>query len=100
MRIPDNEEWAGTGYDNALGPTYGLGVTAFVFGLINAIMVFVLYRQSGDGPLLAVVKGSIGGGAQTPHSGIQQQENVVAGYSSGQGQAVPPPFASVGGGNA
>ena len=38
------------------GPTYSVGIVAFVLSAINAIIVFVSYRHAGDGPVLLYVK--------------------------------------------
>lgn len=55
-RLSDNEEWEGTN-DSKEGPTHGVGVTALLFGILHFITVLVLFRQSGDGPLLPCAMG-------------------------------------------
>lgn len=46
----DNDEWPGSTYDFEYGATFGVGVLAFLIGLVDAIILLILFRRAGDGP--------------------------------------------------
>lgn len=103
MRVADNEAWPKEFNGVSVGPLFGVGVNAISFGLINAIMAFVLYRQPGGGQLLAVVQRTVAGGVLAPRSGIKQQATIALPAATGCApstsdlvQAVPTSFGSVG----
>lgn len=46
-------------YAPSPGATFGVGVTAFVLGLIDAVLVLVFFRHAGDGPLFPCISSVI-----------------------------------------
>ncbi|CAN0347383.1 unnamed protein product, partial [Ectocarpus fasciculatus] len=54
--IQEYNRFGGDVYVAKTGDTYGLGVTAFVFGLIQAIIVLGFFRQAANGPLLSCAR--------------------------------------------
>lgn len=56
----DNAVWArfeqDSVFDAERGHTFGVGVAAFVFGLVQAAVVLFCFRQAGHGPLLSCVR--------------------------------------------
>ena len=51
----DVEEWGQGSFRR--GPTYGIGVATFVFGLIQATLILLSFWAAGDGPLLSLAQG-------------------------------------------
>lgn len=91
------------------GATFGVAVTAFVLGLVDAILVLVFSRQAGDGPLWQCVSSLIAAnqqghpvmeGQKPPSQGavVTQEHRVVLTqlpptYASQTGdQGLPPPY--------
>lgn len=90
------------------GASFDLAVTAFVFGVVDAILVLIFSRQSGDGPLLQyVISFSAANqqghpateGQKPPSQGavVAQQQVVLAPPhtthdSQADGQRLPPPY--------
>lgn len=56
----DNAVWARFEQDSVFeaepGHTFGVGVAAFVFGLVQAAVVLFCFRQAGHGPLLSCAR--------------------------------------------
>lgn len=98
------------------GATFGVAVTAFIFGVVDAILVLVFSRQAGDGPLLQCVSSCIAanqrGHPATAGQNPPSQGAVVAQHqivlvpphtthdSQADGQHLPPPYEPAAAGNA
>lgn len=75
-----------------------MGVTAFIFGLVDAVLVLVFFRHAGDGPLLPCISTVIAthqqgypvtAGGQKPQ---QHPQGPVVAQQQIASEAPPPAF--------
>ncbi|CAB1113277.1 unnamed protein product [Ectocarpus sp. CCAP 1310/34] len=69
--IQEYNRYGGGAFEAKTGDTYGLGMTAFVFGLIQVIIVLGFFGQAANGPLLSCTRrisapDDMGAGSATP----------------------------------